>query len=117
MTSPPSTPNYGLPACTTTNGCFTKVGQTGSTSSLPPADTSGWSIEVSLDVEMVHSVCPGCKILLVEADSESDEDLAASVKEAVNLGADEVSNSYGRAEGPKKKKGRRTSPTTTIPAS
>ena len=38
---------YGLPACTAGNGCFTKVGQTGSTSSLPPADTSGWSVEIA----------------------------------------------------------------------
>ena len=49
--------NYGLPACTAGNGCFTKVGQTGSPGSLPPADTSGWSVEISLDVETVHSVC------------------------------------------------------------
>ena len=91
--------NYGLPACTAGNGCFTKVGQTGSTSALPPADTSGWSIEISLDVETVHSVCQNCKILLVEANSESDADLAAAVNEAVALGADEVSNSYGSFEG------------------
>ncbi len=90
--------NYGLPSCTTANGCFTKVGQTGSPSSLPPPDTSGWSIEISLDVEMVHSVCPSCKIVLVEANSETDADLAAAVDEAVALGADEVSNSYGGPE-------------------
>ena len=91
--------NYGLPACTAGNGCFTKVGQTGSTSALPPADTSGWSVEISLDVETVHSVCQNCKILLVEANSEGDADLAAATNEAVALGADEVSNSYGSSEG------------------
>ena len=79
--------NYGLPACTAGNGCFTKVGQTGSTSSLPPADTSRWSVEISLDVETVHGVCPNCKILLVEANSETDADLAAATDEAVALGA------------------------------
>jgi len=89
---------YGLTACTTSNGCFEKVGQTGSTTSLPAADTVGWSVEISLDVETVHSVCPSCKIVLVEADSESLADLAASVNEAVNLGATEVSNSYGAIE-------------------
>ncbi len=91
--------NYALPACTAGNGCFTKVGQTGSTSALAPADNSGWSVEISLDVETVHSVCQNCKILLVEANSESDGDLAAAVNEAVALGADEVSNSYGSFEG------------------
>jgi len=89
---------YGLPSCTTENGCFKKVGQTGSPSSLPAADTSGWSVEISLDVEMVRSVCESCKILLVEADSERNADLAAAVNEAVALGADEISNSYGAPE-------------------
>jgi hypothetical protein len=89
---------YGLPACTTANGCFKKVGQTGSTTSLPAADTVGWSLEISLDVETVHSVCEGCKILLVEAESESLANLAAAVNEVVNLKATEVSNSYGALE-------------------
>ena len=91
--------NYGLPACTAANGCFTKVGQTGSTSVLPPADTSGWSVEMALDVDTVRSVCQSCKILLVEANSEGDDDLAEAVNEAVALGAQEVSNSYGSYEG------------------
>jgi subtilase family serine protease len=90
--------NYGLVPCTTANGCFKKVGQTGSATSLPPPDTAGWSVEMSLDVETVHGVCPNCKILLVEANSARIADLAASVNEAVSLGADEVSNSYGTPE-------------------
>jgi hypothetical protein len=53
---------------------------------------------MSLDVETVHSVCEKCKILLVEADSESFADLAAAVNEAVKLKATEVSNSYGGLE-------------------
>jgi len=89
---------YGLPACTESNGCFEKVSQTGSTTSLPPADADGWSVEESLDVETVHSVCESCKILLVEANSESLPDLATAANEAVTLGATEVSNSYGTLE-------------------
>ncbi len=88
---------YGLPACTSENGCFTKVSQTGSTTELPEGEP-GWALEISLDVETVHSVCPNCKILLVEANSESTSDLAAAVDEAVALGATEVSNSYGFLE-------------------
>jgi len=91
--------NYGLPACTSGNGCFKKVGQTGSPSALPSHDTSGWSVEISLDVETVRSVCQNCKILLVEANSEDNADLASATDEAVALGADEVSNSYGSPEG------------------
>jgi len=55
---------FGLPACTTANGCFKKVNQTGGTS-YPTGDT-GWSEEISLDVDMVSAVCPSCHILLVE---------------------------------------------------
>ncbi len=90
--------NYGLPTCTTANGCFTKVGQTGSATSLPATDTTGWSVEISLDVETVHGACPNCKILLVEANNSSYKNLATAVNEAVKLGATEVSNSYGGSE-------------------
>ena len=89
---------YGLPACTKANGCFSKVSQSGSATVLPVHDKSGWSVEISLDVEMAHSACPNCKILLVEANNESFKNLAAAVGEAVSLGATEVSNSYGGPE-------------------
>ncbi|MFD5075379.1 peptidase S8 [Streptomyces sp. NPDC058371] len=88
---------YGLSACTTANGCFKKVGQTGSTTSLPTSD-SGWSEEISLDVDMASAICPNCKILLVEATSASMANLGKSVNEAVTLGAKYVSNSYGGSE-------------------
>ncbi|MFJ9930846.1 hypothetical protein SAMN04490357_4246 [Streptomyces misionensis] len=88
---------YGLPACTTANGCFTKVGQTGSTTSLPTAD-SGWAGEISLDLDMVSATCPNCKILLVEAKTASMANLGTAVNEAVKLGAKYVSNSYGGSE-------------------
>jgi PKD domain/Subtilase family len=90
--------HYGLAACTTADGCFQKVGQSGSATSLPKADKTGWSVEISLDVETVHAVCPGCKILLVEANNESFKDLAQAVNEAVSLGATQVSNSYAGPE-------------------
>ncbi len=89
---------YEIAACTKANGCFTKVSQTGSPILLPAPDKSGWSVETALDVEMAHSVCPKCKILLVEAKNESFRNLAATVGEAVSLGATEVSNSYGGPE-------------------
>ncbi|MEU8687257.1 S53 family peptidase [Streptomyces sp. NPDC048665] len=88
---------YGLPSCTTSNGCFKKVSQTGSTTSLPTAD-SGWAGEESLDLDMVSAVCPNCNILLVEAKSASDANLGTAVNEAVRLGAKFVSNSYGGSE-------------------
>lgn len=39
-----------------------------------------------------------CKILLVEASSNSNANLAAAVNEAAKLGATEISNSYGGSE-------------------
>nr|WP_190185102.1 putative Ig domain-containing protein [Streptomyces cirratus] len=87
---------YGLPACTTANGCFRKVDQNGGTS-YPTAD-AGWAGEISLDVDMVSAVCPQCHILLVEANQPSMEDLGAAVNRAVAMGAGYVSNSYGGGE-------------------
>jgi subtilase family serine protease len=88
---------YGLPACTTANGCFKKVNGSGQTSPLPTAD-SGWAGEISLDVDMVSAVCPNCHILLVEAASPDDASLFTAIDTAVSLGAKYVSNSWGGAE-------------------
>jgi subtilase family serine protease len=88
---------FGLPACTTANGCFKKVNQQGSTSSYPQAD-EGWAGEISLDVDMVSAVCPKCKILLVEANSADDINLFTAINTAVSLGAKYVSNSWGGSE-------------------
>lgn len=88
---------FGLPACTTANRCFRKVNQNGRTSPLPTAD-QGWAGEISLDLDMVAAICPGCKILLVEARQPIVKDLGTAVNSAVALGARFVSNSYGGAE-------------------
>ncbi len=87
---------YGLPACTTANGCFRKVDQNGGTR-YPAADV-GWAEEISLDLDMVSATCPGCRILLVEARSANFSDLGTGVNRAVALGAKAVSNSYGGSE-------------------
>jgi hypothetical protein len=88
---------YGLPACTSANGCFKKVNQNGSTGSLPAADP-GWAGEISLDIQVISAACPDCNILLVEADSTSDADLSAAENTAAALGASAISNSWGGAE-------------------
>src|SRR5271165_3863104 len=84
--------HYGLPACTTANGCFKKVNQTGG--SRYPKANAGWSVEISLDLDMASAACPNCHILLVEASSNEDSNLYAAEDEAVTLGATEVSNSW-----------------------
>ena len=88
---------FGLPACTTANGCFRKVNQNGVQGSYPRKD-GGWALEISLDLDMASAVCPNCNILLVEADSASMANLGTAVNTAVALGATVVSNSYGGGE-------------------
>ncbi|GAA4217013.1 S53 family peptidase [Actinocatenispora rupis] len=87
---------YGLPACTTANGCFRKVDQNGGTSY--PRKDGGWAQEISLDLDMVSAVCPNCHILLVEAKSSSFANLGAAVNRAATMGANVISNSYGGSD-------------------
>lgn len=89
--------HFGLPACTKASGCLTVVGQDG-TSTLPTGTDSGWATEMAIDVDAVSAVCPDCKILLVESNTNDDNDLAAAVDSAVRLGAKIVSNSYSDHE-------------------
>src|SRR5437868_265801 len=67
---------FGLPACTTANGCFRKVDQNGGTAY--PNDNTGWEQETALDLDMASSMCPNCKILLVQASSSSLANLGTS---------------------------------------
>jgi len=88
---------YGLPACTTANGCFKKVNQTGGTSY--PRSNGGWAQEESLDLDMVSAICPGCHILFVEASSNSFANLGAAVNYAASVpGVVAISNSYGGSD-------------------
>jgi subtilase family serine protease len=89
--------NYGLPPCTTANGCFRKVNQTGGTLPMPPPGAD-WGLEISLDLDMVSAVCPNCHILLVEATTNLNTDLYTAVDTAARLGANAISNSYGGSE-------------------
>lgn len=86
---------FGLPACTTANGCFTKVNQTGGTSY--PRTNAAWALEISLDIQWAHAIAPGAKILLVEANSASANDLFAA-EDYASAHATYVSNSWGGSE-------------------
>ncbi len=111
---------FGLPACTRENGCFTKVGEGGSESALPfPSSKSeleafaggtkrrrekaeeaeGWALETDTDIEVVHAVCQNCHILLVEASGPEYGELETAENAAVTLHASEISNSWGGPEG------------------
>jgi subtilase family serine protease len=85
---------FGLPECSTANGCFSKVNQNGNADPLPSPDP-GWGLEISLDVDAVSATCPDCHILLIEAQSPNLNDLLTGVLTADALHVDAISNSYG----------------------
>ena len=84
----------GLPATT-----LKVVNQNGATSPLPAtAPTSDdWTLEESLDLDMVSSACPLCSIVLVEATDDSGTGLYVANSTAATL-AGYISNSWGGSE-------------------
>jgi subtilase family serine protease len=88
---------YGLPACTVASGCLTILNQRGDTTPLP-TPVPGWAVETALDLDMASAACPTCKLLLVEGDDASFDNLGTAVDTAVAGGAAVVSNSYGTGE-------------------
>jgi len=57
----------------------------------------GWALEISLDVQVAHALCPHCHILLVEAKSNSFSNLLAA-EDYASAHANVVSNSWGAGE-------------------
>lgn len=85
---------YGLAACTTKNGCFTKHKMASSM-----AANNGWALETSLDVEWAHAIAPQANILLVEAKTPSGANLLAAIDYAAKQkSVAAVSMSWGGAE-------------------
>jgi uncharacterized repeat protein (TIGR01451 family) len=84
---------------------LTVLDQNGRTTSLPGTDPSGagtenWELEEAIDVEWVHAIAPGARIILVEASSQSLSDLMTAVATAAGQpGVSVVSMSWGFPEG------------------
>lgn len=88
---------FGLPACTTANGCLKIMDQNGG-SNLPRFN-SGWAGEQALDVDAVSAACPDCRIVVMQAKSASFADLGAAVVAASKQpGVAAISNSYGGSD-------------------
>src|SRR5438309_1523990 len=90
---------FGLPPCTTANGCFQKVFAVG----RKPRTNCGWAQEAALDIEWAHAMAPNARIILVEAKSNSFSDLFQAVDVASKLVSPngswgEVSMSWGGSE-------------------
>ena len=79
---------FGIPS--TTVQVYNPQGQT-------TTDT-GWAGETSLDVEWAHAIAPDATIAVVASKSASTSDLLAAVDFAVNLGAKQISMSWGGSE-------------------
>lgn len=85
---------FGLPDCTTKNGCFEKRGM-----AKKLKTDSGWALETALDVEWAHAIAPDAKILLVEAETPSGEHLLKAVDYAAKRSdVVAVSMSWGGGE-------------------
>lgn len=88
---------FGLPACTTDNGCFKKLNQNGQQGHYPDFNL-GWAQESALDMDMVSAMCPNCTIYMMQSRSNSFRNLGIAVDTAASLGAHVISNSYGGSE-------------------
>jgi kumamolisin len=90
---------FGLPPCTTANGCFTQAFAYG----VQPTVDCGWNQEAALDMQWAHAMAPNAKIVLVEAASNRNIDLYLAVLGASDYiaqhgGIGEVTMSWGGAE-------------------
>ena len=78
---------FGLPPCTTANGCFRKLNDNGAASPLPaaPPANDDWTVEGAVDLQMLSALCPNCNLLLVEAGSDQDLSLFVAQSTAAGL--------------------------------
>lgn len=104
---------YGLPACTTANGCLKITDYKGgpalaANASMASVEES-YAEETALDVDMASAACPSCTIDMVQIPMDFTKlllagygypdglaaDFGTAVNEAAALGASAVSMSYG----------------------
>lgn len=108
---------FGLPTCTTkaiaTNAalplaapsaaaCELSVvysNASGAMTATAPAYDSGWSTEISLDVQWAHAIAPLARLVLIEAPDSSVNNLLSAVALANKMGPGVVSMSFGASEG------------------
>jgi subtilase family serine protease len=96
---------FGLPPCTTSNGCFQKVILPPTLGDLLPvllaplgSSSSTWSDERALDLAMASAACPNCRLILIESSGQDLDSLSAAVNTAATYNPVAISNSWGVAE-------------------
>jgi subtilase family serine protease len=99
---------FGLPACTTANGCLTITDLHGGPPLTPDPTLFGQfeeenvAVETALDMQLASAACPGCKLLELQIpvgdgftnSDASMADFGTAVNTAARLGAGAVSMSY-----------------------
>ncbi len=98
---------YGLPACTTANGCFKQVNEHGGaplaagTTTAQKQFDEEVGVETTLDVDMASAACPTCHILeitvnrdITTSEDQAAEDFGVAMDTAAKLGASSASVSY-----------------------
>jgi Ricin-type beta-trefoil lectin domain len=91
--------NYALNPCTSTDGCFREVNESGQP--IPPnapAGNTGWALTTSAQLDAVSAVCPNCHILLVEVNSPGITNVGTGVTTAVALGATAITIGVSQPE-------------------
>lgn len=97
---------FGLPKAkfekVIANSSFGTLGGLVASCSGTPGTNSGWGLESALDIEWAHAMAPSAKIILVEACTNSYNDLlyaeaVAGIKVSAAGGGD-ISNSWGSGE-------------------
>jgi hypothetical protein len=89
---------YGLPPCTTANGCFQKIVMNNPTPAVDSAPGSAG--ELANDIEMVSATCPSCYIVLVESAGSNAAAMMPAFTAAIQAGAQYITNSWGFREWP-----------------
>ncbi len=98
--------HFGLPAVLFrkiyANTSYGTLGGLTASCSGTPAGNQSWGLEEDLDIEYSHAMAPSAKILLIEACSNSYNDLFFAEQvagiEVTNRGGGDVSNSWGGGE-------------------
>jgi hypothetical protein len=91
---------FGMPACTTADGCFKKEDENGGASYSSYTAPAGWSVPTSEALDMVSAVCPNCHLLLVEAaNTDVAPDLGTAENTAAGSGAKFAVNAWDTPEG------------------
>ena len=103
---------FGLPACTTANGCF-QQGQPDRQHHRPAGRNAGWAQEICLDLDMVSATCPTATSCWSRPRARRRQPRHRREPGRATAGVVAISNSYGGADA----RDTRTASTTTTPAS